>query len=167
MALPQDLLEQAQFLVHREQRKPKQATLRRAVSTAYYAAFHLLVSAAAHQASPALPAGLRQKVQRSLEHGTMKEAAKRFESRNLPDPIKHLLSSSLSGDLVAVARNFVRLQQERHDADYDLAARFDRPRAQDAVRLAVQLFSHWNAVRDSEDASVFLASLIFWRLWSK
>lgn len=108
MALPHDLLEQAQFFVHRESRKPKQASLRRAVSAAYYAAFHLLASEAARQASSASPVGLRLKVQRALEHGTMKEAAKRIESQNLPDPIKSLISSSLSGDLVAVAHNFVR-----------------------------------------------------------
>jgi hypothetical protein len=88
MALANDLLEQAQFLVQREPRRPRQASLRRAVSTAYYAVFHLLATSAASQASPASPAGLSERIQRSLEHGAMKEAAKRFESGNLPDHIK-------------------------------------------------------------------------------
>ena len=46
MNLAEDLLEQANHLARREKGKPKQASLRRAVSTAYYAAFHLLVAEA-------------------------------------------------------------------------------------------------------------------------
>ena len=41
-----DLLAQALSLVHKEPRNPKQASLRRAVSAAYYALFHLLISEA-------------------------------------------------------------------------------------------------------------------------
>jgi hypothetical protein len=44
VAYHDDLLQQALELVHSKQRKPKQASLRRAVSTAYYALFHLLIS---------------------------------------------------------------------------------------------------------------------------
>jgi hypothetical protein len=43
MRLPEDLLEQARHLVKREPKRPKQASLRRAISTAYYALFHLLI----------------------------------------------------------------------------------------------------------------------------
>ena len=42
MPFPNDLLEQARHLANREPKRPKQASLRRAVSTAYYAIFHLL-----------------------------------------------------------------------------------------------------------------------------
>jgi uncharacterized protein (UPF0332 family) len=41
MALAEDLLEQAFLLLNKESKNPKQASLRRAVSTAYYALFHL------------------------------------------------------------------------------------------------------------------------------
>ena len=46
MAYPEDLLEQANHLARREPKRPKQASLRRAVSTAYYALFHLLIGQA-------------------------------------------------------------------------------------------------------------------------
>ncbi len=46
MPLAQDLLEQARHLANREPKRPKQASLRRAVSRAYYALFHLLTAAA-------------------------------------------------------------------------------------------------------------------------
>lgn len=44
MGLPEDLLEQAGHLARRERKRPRQASLRRAVSAAYYALFHLLTS---------------------------------------------------------------------------------------------------------------------------
>jgi uncharacterized protein (UPF0332 family) len=49
MSLHNDFLEQARFLAMREARRPKQASLRRAVSTAYYALFHLLASEVAER----------------------------------------------------------------------------------------------------------------------
>jgi hypothetical protein len=97
----------------------------------------------------------------------MKEAAKRFESGNLPDHIRPLVTNPLPAALSAVARSFVRLQDERHKADYDVATRFERARTQDAVALATQLFADWDTVRNTNDARVFLASLMFWKLWSK
>lgn len=42
MPLSADSLEQAHHLATREKQKPKQASLRRTVSAAYYALFHLL-----------------------------------------------------------------------------------------------------------------------------
>ena len=45
-ALPRDLLQQAYDLAYKETTDPKQASLRRAVSTAYYALFHLLIDEA-------------------------------------------------------------------------------------------------------------------------
>jgi hypothetical protein len=46
MSLPADLLAQARRLVSLDPRRPRQASLRRAISTAYYALFHLLISEA-------------------------------------------------------------------------------------------------------------------------
>ena len=48
MSLHSDLLDQAGVLVRLEPRKPRQASLRRAVSAAYYALFHLLSEEAAN-----------------------------------------------------------------------------------------------------------------------
>src|SRR5208282_4642032 len=72
MPLANDLLEQAYHLAKREPKRPRQASLRRAVSSSYYALFHLLVSEAtrnwkqAHQ-RPALG--------RYFEHGKMANAS--------------------------------------------------------------------------------------------
>ena len=47
MSLAADLLQQAQHLLKLDSRKPKQANLRRSISTAYYSLFSLLVDEAA------------------------------------------------------------------------------------------------------------------------
>ena len=44
MAYPDDLLEQERHLAKREPKRPRQARLRRAISSAYYALFHLLIA---------------------------------------------------------------------------------------------------------------------------
>jgi hypothetical protein len=49
MSFAEDLLEQAHHLAYREATDPKQASLRRAVSTAYYAVFHLMIDEAVGQ----------------------------------------------------------------------------------------------------------------------
>jgi uncharacterized protein (UPF0332 family) len=43
MAFAEDLLKQAFLLLNKESKNPTQASLRRSVSTAYYALFHLLI----------------------------------------------------------------------------------------------------------------------------
>jgi uncharacterized protein (UPF0332 family) len=78
MAFPNDLLEQALHLANREPKRPKQASLRRAVSTAYYALFHLLsIETAKNWRRPAE----RPTVARMLEHMPMSKvcATKRNE----------------------------------------------------------------------------------------
>ena len=72
MAYADDLLEQAQHLAKREKNKPRQASLRRAVSTAYYALFHLLIAEAALNWKRAHQ---RHLFARSFEHARMKQAS--------------------------------------------------------------------------------------------
>jgi hypothetical protein len=113
------------------------------------------------------PTGLRERVQRALAHDTMKQAANAFQSNNLPTQIAPLLGRPIVVPVISVARGFVRLQEQRHKADYDLSDQFDRSRVQGLVRVAEQVFRDWNSVRNTEDAHIFLAALMFWRLWSK
>jgi hypothetical protein len=75
-----ELLEQAVKLATIDVKKPKQASLRRAISVAYYAMFHLLVDetcrvqiGAQHNQAP-----FRQVLGRAFTHGAMKDACKSF-----------------------------------------------------------------------------------------
>lgn len=169
MILATDLLEQARFLSRREPGpgRPRQASLRRAVSAAYYAVFHLLAAEAATQASAASPRKLRERVQRALTHEKMKEAAAAFRANNPPPYVSSLLGASVPKELSEIADRFILLQEARHKADYDLSEQFDRTRVQTLVNDAEHLFKLWSQIRDTDSAHVFLASLLFWKLWSK
>ena len=74
-----DLLELARRLADVEP-PPGQASLRRAVSTSYYALYHLLVDAATRRMFGAEDdrAALRYCVARAFSHSTMKTVAQRF-----------------------------------------------------------------------------------------
>ncbi len=75
MAFPEDLLQQAYDLANKEPTDPKQASLRRAVSTAYYALFHLLIDEAVSKWAVERQ---RSILARTFEHGRMKGSATTF-----------------------------------------------------------------------------------------
>jgi uncharacterized protein (UPF0332 family) len=165
MSLPQDLLEQAQHLAARETTRPKQASLRRAVSAAYYALFHLLVDEAA--STLVADRNLRNLVSRAFQHGEMKKAALPFATGTLPPHLMKALGSSVSKDLQEVAAAFVELQEARHEADYDLAARFYRTKVNDLVRRAEHAFQAWERIKSDSASHVFLAALLLAQRWNR
>src|SRR5271166_4054693 len=67
--LPEQLLEQAKFLLTLQ---PNQANLRRAVSTAYYGLFHLLIRATALKWNEPLH---QARIARIFEHERMKKVS--------------------------------------------------------------------------------------------
>lgn len=82
MAFAEDLLKQAFLLLNKEPKTPTQASLRRSVSTAYYALFHLLVQDASANWSRL---DARDYLARAFEHKTMKEASTRAENATFGD----------------------------------------------------------------------------------
>jgi hypothetical protein len=74
------LLEQARHLARREKTRPRQASLRRAVSTAYYALFHMLIGEATLNWKRV---DQRDLLARFFEHGKMKTASDK--QRNATD----------------------------------------------------------------------------------
>lgn len=162
MSLHSDLRHQARHLATREPKRPRQASLRRAISTSYYSLFHLLV----RDASRFMVAGnnrdqLRQCLGRAFAHHTMKVLAKRFASGNCPPKLSPALKGQpIPTELKEVAQTFVDLQQARHEADYDTARRFTRAEAVDLVDQCDQAFSNWQAVRGTTSAEVFMVGLL-------
>ena len=165
MALHDDLLDQADHLASREPKKPRQASLRRAVSAAYYALFHLLAAEGAQRLVPAQPTLLRAQVRRAYVHTNMKEVCQQFSRRHLPAALAPLLTSPIEADLVAVAEAFVALQEARHEADYDFTATFNRIDVLQKVQRARAAVASWQAVRSKPNATVFLAALLLQRQW--
>lgn len=97
----------------------------------------------------------------------MKQAASAFRATNLPQHVASMITTAVPQELVTIADRFVLLQEARHKADYDLIEQFDRTRVQALVNDAEQVFRLWYKVRDTDEARVFLSSLMFWKLWSR
>ncbi len=178
MTLHHDLLDQAAHLATRETRKPRQASLRRAISAAYYALFHLLVADGARRLSPAKPDGLRALVQRAFNHGDMRnvckgfadghEAAVRNRQPGQPPPAtRRLITLPLDLRLFSVAQTFVDLQELRHEADYNLDRQWRRLDVLSTVRIARQAFADWSAIRATPTAAVFAAALLLQKHWGR
>jgi hypothetical protein len=164
MPLPKDLLDQAARLLSHEKKKPKQASLRRAVSTAYYALFHLLVSAATRRMAPNSPRNLGLQMQRAFEHGAMKEVCKSFAGGTLPPFVRHLQIGQIEPALRKVAKAFVDLQEERHFADYDLILTFTKQAAADDIDKAIDAFAAWETVSALPNSNLFLTALALPRM---
>jgi hypothetical protein len=165
MSLHTDLLEQAEHLVRREPRRPRQASLRRGISTAYYALFHLLIHEATLRVrgNPAL----RQKFSRAFDHASMRSASNAFVNAR-PDQLARLTGGlPISPSLRRLAGTFVTLQEWRHEADYNVAARFTRAEAANLVGRARQAFHDWQTLRTDGAAQMYLAALLLWRSWTR
>lgn len=116
MALSSDLIATARQLAQLHQRRPRQADLRRAISTAYYALFHGLAETAADRMIGSTAEVRRspawRRVYRALNHGEAKRACVRSGQINS------------SADLLIFSTTFPDLQDLRHQADYDPVVRF-------------------------------------------
>lgn len=111
MPFANDLLEQARHLASREPKRPKQASLRRAVSSAYYALFHLQTTAAVSKWKPYRQ---RSALARAFDHSVMYQACKKTNDKNFAIP-----NAANVRHLKRLANIFMQLQQQRHAADYD------------------------------------------------
>ena len=158
------LREQARHLATRERKKPKQASLRRAISAGYYALFHRLTHDAARfliaSASKPHRKSLQFSVRRAFDHGSMAQVARSFAGGTPREPWKSILPGGVPSELSRVGRTFIDLQEKRHEADYDLRASFSRP---DTLALLSRLdrsFDDLNAA-PSEAKEVFLTALAF------
>ena len=122
--LHDDLLDVAAQLARLDTARPRQATLRRAVSSAYYALFHAL----AYLCADGLVGYSKSweyftPIYRSLDHGKAKN-------------VLEALRRARGGDFVLIAQIFVELQREREKADYDLEYRTGRLETLDLIERA-------------------------------
>lgn len=105
-----DFLALADHLAHLESGKPKQSSLRRAVSTAYYAVFYAIATLCAEQlVGSSKPWKHFSPIYRALDHGK----AKKVLQKAAHDP------SPYGAEVRVIGNAFVQLQERRHIADYD------------------------------------------------
>ncbi len=153
MAYHDDLLTHALELVHTS--PPTQLTLRRAVSSAYYAVFHLLISEATlNWANVSLRAALG----RAYDHGVMKTASNRvLSTKDFPFTGE---DKTVVDNLRLVAQTFSQLQEQRQFADYNLTKELDPAGALSQVRSAEAIFDTWPSIRGEQIAQAYLVSLL-------
>ena len=155
MAYHDDLLQQAFDLVAKKPDDPTQPDLRRAVSAAYYAIFHLLISeTVSHWNLDSSRDGLA----RMFEHRTMTKA-----SENVRDS-KHYsfagAAPAVVDSLKTIAKSFSRLQSSRHTADYDNATTWTHTQALEEVTTAASAFTLWHSIKSEKIAQDYLVSLL-------
>ena len=162
MPFANDLLEQAKHLANRERKRPRQASLRRAVSTAYYALFHLLIQEATHNWRRAEH---RPLLARFFEHGKMKAASERqrgdctrYLNAKPPPPSGQLLNCMKH--LLSIADAFVQAQQQRHTADYDNSAYWTKTEVLALIAIVEGAFQSWATIRNESMAQDYLFSLL-------
>jgi uncharacterized protein (UPF0332 family) len=153
VAFAEDLLKQALLLLNKESKNPTQASLRRSVSTAYYALFHLLIQEASANWSRA---DTRDYLARAFGHRTMKDASTRAENATYDSSVPPQVAAKLR----SVAKAFRELQVQRHVADYSNATKWDRNKASAKVNQAKTAFSDWKSIRNEYVAQRYLVSLL-------
>ena len=167
-----DLVTQARMLATCEPRRPRQATLRRSVSTAYYGLFHFLI-----EESTAILFGVgradgpfRRLAARAFIHARMKSVCTEFLKAN-PQQVHSLLQPfwqpmAIGGNqqIRLVAQTFVDLQDDRHTADYDLTMSLSRQDSLNAVVRAERAFNAWRHLRATDPGicRLFAMALILW-----
>jgi len=137
----------------------EQIDLRRAVSAAYYAVFHLLTMAAAE--SWAVPTD-RVRFARLFEHGKMKNA-----SNGLPARIDKRLGAKPSASDVAIgdelkfiSEEFKALQDDRHIADYDNSKVWSYTEVENVIIRAHDLHDKWLPIAKTPLAMGYLLDML-------
>ena len=154
MTFPDELLQQAYHLAGKDPDPPKEASLRRAISTAYYALFHLLISDAVVNWNRERD---RPKLGRAFDHGRMKTVSKEIIGRKsaTPDPILEKLKE--------IANTFVLLQDWRLLADYDNSRSWSRDEVEEVLFLVFEAFEKWSLIRHEDIAQDYLISFLLKR----
>ncbi len=66
-----------------------------------------------------------------------------------------------------VTSAFVRLQDARHSADYDLSYQLNHREAWQLVLEAADATASWDRIKASAEANIFILSLLMWKNWEK
>lgn len=157
MAYPDDLLALASQLADFDAEHRNQAILRRAVSTAYYALFHLLISEATlNWARPEL----RPALGRVFDHGKMKSASEAKRAAVNAQLKSGSSTIAVSLHLRTVAEAFIQVQDKRNEADYDIAKEWTLTEVKLQIAAVNAAFESWNVIREERDAQAYLVSLL-------
>ncbi len=156
---PQQLITLARELVDKPVGVRTEADLRRAVSTAYYAVFHLLINDA--MALFVTDPVFRTRVGRAFQHGIMKSVSSQYSPQR-PNNAGQFLTPTgqiLAPDVRRVAGAFVALNEAREEADYDGGVTLQHIEAESNVQRGETAFQDWLTAQADPSALEFLQDL--------
>ena len=161
MPYPQDLLAFARQIAELYPKPAAhQPSLRRAISTAYYALFHLLISdGIAYCGDKQLATTLA----RIFDHGSMKSAsdAKVSEINSLFDPKPPAEPlRTVAYHIHNVAETFGQAQNNRLDAYYNLSRDWQPDQVLLLIEGVESAFASWDIVRKEQEAKDYLFSML-------
>ena len=136
---PDHLFEQAEKLISPQLGRPRQVDIRRAISTAYYAIFHAIITAAADQFI-----GITNRDEsryglayRSVDHGWLRKLCEEVQKSTLSTKFRRYApATGFGANIAALAAAAEELQEKRHSADYDVMIRMNRSDAVLAISTA-------------------------------
>ena len=130
-----------------------EAELRRAISTAYYALFHLLINASTSRGVTTV--ALWPYVARNFEHRHMLAVCKRYTGMAVD-----MTGQPVPTEVKRIADSFVQLQNARHKADYNIKDSVTPVEAQTFVQMARDAFADWATVATSAATDTYLTELL-------
>jgi hypothetical protein len=147
VGLADELFEDAHFLADKGVIDQRQTLMRRSISTAYYAAFHLFIEDfVEHWEFP----DQRARLARMFGHSKMCTGFTPKDKKN-PTPAEQALQD--------VVTAFSQLQKDRERADYDSGWRLVETDVRNAIRLAEDVFAKWHKIKDEDIARHHLLSM--------
>ncbi len=155
-----DLLALARQMVDRNPGAPVEAELRRAVSTAYYALFHLLINEASDRLVSV--AAIRPRVARTFDHNIMKKVCQEYADATDIGAGQYQIRVGgivIPTALFTIACTFVALQEARIQADYNLGGAIPHAQAAADVGRVEAAFNDWLLVEMHPATNDFLSEL--------
>ena len=151
------------------QRAPAEVEIRRSLSGLYYSLFHRFTTSGA-SIFAAGGAALQGQATRAYSHANMRKVCEsyiRSPKRPFQPPLDALAPMPPDQRLIAVADAFVKLQEARHSADYDLAAAFTKQEGVELLQLASLAHQNFSDIQHPPETQVFLAALLLADRWTR
>lgn len=141
-----------------------EADLRRGISTAYYALFHLLIKETMR--SFVSDPDFRTRIGRAFQHGPMKSVCDKYDPSHqtagqyVTQKGHGFAAQVIDPGVRQVAAAFFELNEAREQADYDDGATIEHLDALAIVRQADSAFQAWLSIRTEPSAVTFLQELL-------
>jgi hypothetical protein len=147
VGLADELLQDAHFLADKGISDRRESHMRRSISTAYYAVFHLFVEDfVEHWEFP----DQRARLGRMFSRSGMRTGFTPKDKRN-PSPLEK--------ELIEVITSVEQLQKDRHRADYDSGWNLVETDVLNSITLADYVFAKWRKIKGEDIARHHLLSM--------